>query len=96
MFKEFGPEKCCWLKLWLVLLIPFRIFIPEKIDLKNVKCMLRTYIPSSEPPIYALLLQNLLTTFKSTTRNTKLANLMVPIFYSNNSRNFKMSSSHLR
>ena len=50
MFKEFGPEKCCWLKLWLVLLMPFRIFIPEKIDLKNVKCMLRTYIPSSEPP----------------------------------------------
>ena len=47
-------------------------------------------------PIYALLLQNLLTTFKSTIRNTKLANLMVPIFYSNNSRNFKMSSSHLR
>ena len=93
MFKEFGPEKCCWLKPWLVLLIPFRIFIPENIDLKNVKCMLRTY-PSLNPHLpfcYRICSQH------SNLRGTQnWRTLMVPIFYSNNSRNFKMSSSYLR
>ena len=61
MFKEFGLEKC-WLKPWLVLLIPFRIFIPEKIDLENVNCILRTF-PEPSFALLQPLQQDLLTTY---------------------------------